>query len=184
MRHRRRRLHGDPYPRRQGHDDRLPRGVAGAMRPDSFIENGTPLTFERGPLQRPVRGRARARLPAGSAPCAATAAGRFGGRCGRASRSRARASPSTRRSSRQTVPNIDCFDDIPSTRRALPRRRTAPPRDVGDTLAQPRPRAHLPPDRRPRRRAASTAASSPGRWSTPRRTRRRRRTPTTSGGPA
>ena len=60
LRDRRRRLHADPHPRRPKVTtiDRRETAPA-AMRPDSFFEDGQPLPFGDGALQRAVRRRAR-----------------------------------------------------------------------------------------------------------------------------
>ena len=55
---------------------------------------------------------------------------------GPATASRAAASPSTRRSSTRPTPNVDCFDDVPSTA-AIYLDPDGTPRDVGTTLTQP-----------------------------------------------
>ena len=80
----------------------------------------------------------------------------------------------------QTTPNVDFFDDIPSTA-AIYLDPDGTPRDVGSTLREPRPRPDLPSARPRGRPRASTAATSRERWSTRRRTRPPGPAPTTSG---
>ena len=58
VRHRRRRLHGHPHARGQGHHDRLARGVAGRDAAGFVPRERSPAAVQRRALQRPLRRRA------------------------------------------------------------------------------------------------------------------------------
>ena len=83
----------------------------------------------------------------------------------------------------QTVPNVDYFNDVPSTA-ALYLDPDGTPRDVGSTLKQPGPREDLRVHRALRRRRVLPRPAGEGDRRRRADARRSRRPPTTSGGPA
>ena len=136
MRHRWRRIHGHPHRQGQGHHHRRARGVAARRcSPDSFWENGAPLAFNEARYSG---------LSAGIPGTPATwerALKRYG------TWSLDRALQPGIRVARdgftvdqtfvdQTTPNIDWFNDIPSTA-AIYLDPDGTPRDVGSTLRNP-----------------------------------------------
>ena len=117
-----------------------------SMRPDSFWENGAPLAFNDGALQRHVGrhpGHA-CHLGARAAPLRHLVARASAARP--ASAWPATASPSTRPSSTRPTPQRRLVQRHPLDRRDLPRPRRHAARRRHDP-PEPRPRAHLPADR-------------------------------------
>ena len=154
-----------------------------AMRPDSFWENGAPLPFNDGPLQRPLGRRAGDGGGLGRGARAATA------RC----RSREALQPAidVARQGLRRRPDVLRPDAgqrrllrrHPVDARALPRsgRHAARRRHrLPESRSRPRVRA----DRAPRRQGLLPRRRSPTRWSRPCSTRPSPRRRTTSGGPA
>ena len=136
VRHRRRRVHGDPHLQGQGHHHRRARGVAAHDAPGLVLGERRSARLQRGVATAACRPASPARPPPGSAPWTATAPGR----------SAARSQPGIRVASDgftvdqtffdQTTPNIDWFNDIPSTA-AIYLDPDGTPRDVGSTLQNP-----------------------------------------------
>ena len=136
VRHRRRRVHGDPHGRREGHDDRLAREVAGDDAAGLVLGERRAAGVQRRALQRPVRRRARAPWPAGTRRCAATAPGRWRDALQPGIRVARDGFKVDQTFVAQTEPNVDWFDDVPSTA-AIYLDPDGTPRDVGSTLRNP-----------------------------------------------
>ena len=182
VRHRRRRVHGHPHRAREGHHDRRARDRAGHDAPDSFWENGAPLAFNDARYSGMSAG-IPGTPPPGSAPSSATAPGRSRERCEPGIRVARDGFTVDQTFFDQTTPNIDWFNDIPSTA-AIYLDPDGTPRDVGTTLQNPDLARTY---RRSRRDGSGRVLPRPAgraRWPRPRSTRPRPPTPTTPGGPA